>query len=395
MAQPNDGERARGEAADDPRSLQAILLARRESLVEAWTRKVLQDDRVPEANRLSEPALHDHIPGLVDRIIRSLDQTGRQAGDGEATGREIGGDVRSRLHAWTRFHQRFSLASAMRELSHLRSTFVELCYAEGAHVRGEEAELLHAAIDEAMSTVAVEMEQAARSELEEEARFRERFIGIVGHDLRSPLGAITFASAVLMQQDECSEAQSRVVRRISRSADRMARMIKDLLDFTRSRQGGGMPLTRAPTDLRAVCRQVVEEAQIANPQRVVRFAAQGDALGAWDADRLAQVASNLIGNALEHGAADGPVQVRLRDTGAGSVVVLEVHNDGPPIPPELLPRLFDPFRRSAGSDEGAATGLGLGLFIVHQIVTAHGGTIRVTSDVAQGTTFTVELPRSR
>jgi signal transduction histidine kinase len=252
---------------------------------------------------------------------------------------------------------------------------------------------LHAAIDEAMTTVAVEMEHAARAQLEEEARFRERFIGIVGHDLRSPLGAITFAAAVLLQQDECSDAQSRVVRRIARSADRMARMIRDLLDFTRSREGGGMPLTRRPTDLRAVCRQVVEEAELANPRREVHFTAQGDVSGVWDADRLAQVASNLLGNALGHGPTDGLVHLRLRDRGAGSVL-LEVHNDGPPIPPDLLPALFDPFRRSARADVGTADGLGLGLFIVHQIVAAHGGTIRVTSDAVQGTTFSVELPRS-
>jgi len=380
--------------ADAP-TLRGILQARKESFIGSWTRKVLEDANVPEANRLSGPALRDPVRSLLDRIIRSLGEESDEPGSGEATGREIGGDERAKHHARARFDQQFSLASAMRELSHCRTTFVELCYAEAANVHRDEAELLHAAIDEAMITVGVEMEQAARAELRNEAAFRERFIGIVGHDLRSPLGAITFAAAMLLQQEGLGEAEARLVRRMARSADRMARMIRDLLDFTRSREGGGMPLQPRPADLASVCRHVLEELGLANPRRDMQLQVLGDTQGIWDADRLAQVVSNLAVNALEHGAADRTVHVTVRGTRPKSVV-LEVHNEGPPIPAELVPVLFDPFARAAASDDvPAVTGLGLGLFIVDQIVRAHGGSVAVTSRADHGTTFTVELPRRR
>jgi signal transduction histidine kinase len=372
------------------RSLHATLVARRDALLQAWTRRVLDDEDVPEANRLSAPALSDHIPALVDRIIRSLEEARGGPEAGEAAGRDIGGDRRAKLHAHARLDQRFSLSSAMRELSHLRSTFIELCYDESAHVRSDEATLLHAAVDEAMTTVAVEMDGAARAALEEEARFRERFIGIVGHDLRSPLAAIGFAATLLLQQEDGTEAQARVVRRIARSVGRMSRMIGELLDFTRSREGGGMPLTRAPVDMHEVCRAVIEEIELGGARHQVRLESRGNPYGFWDADRLAQVLSNLIGNALEHGAPDRPVVVRVSDA-SDSRIRMEVHNHGRPIAPELLPSVFDPFQQSV--EPGTRAGLGLGLFIAEQIVSAHGGSIRVTSDAAYGTTFTVELPR--
>jgi sigma-B regulation protein RsbU (phosphoserine phosphatase) len=168
----------------------------------------------------------------------------------------------------------------------------------------------------------------------------------------------------------------------------MSRMITDLLDFTRARLGGGVPLQRRPAELVELVRATLEEFEVTHPGRVVLSHAGGPYTGEWDPDRLAQVVSNLVGNALQHGAADTPVQVVLREEGAE--LVLSVTNQGPPIPEALLPHVFDPFRRATSSPR---QGLGLGLYIVQQLVLAHGGSITVSSDAASGTTFTVRLPR--
>ncbi len=220
-------------------------------------------------------------------------------------------------------------------------------------------------------------------ELERTARFREHFVGIVTHDLRNPLTAIVTSAQLLMRYGELPERQARVVGRIASSADRMARMIDDLLDFARSRLGGGFPIERKRVDLRQLCEQTVEELEFAWT-RSIPVKAEGELWGNWDPDRIAQVISNLVGNALQH--SQGEVRVTLR--AAADTVVLETWNGGPPIPAEVIPHLFEPGRRAATS-----SGLGLGLYIVQQIVLAHGGRIEVRSAEHEGTTFAVTLPR--
>jgi PAS domain S-box-containing protein len=229
---------------------------------------------------------------------------------------------------------------------------------------------------------------------ERQAHFRERFIGILGHDLRNPLNAILLSSQMLLRQG-LPEAQVKAVARVASSADRMKRMINDLLDLTRSRLGGGIPISPRLVNLREVCRHVFEEHEVAHPSCELRFEASGSCWGEWDADRIAQVLSNLLGNAIQYGRQGTPVRVSLRDAQEGGKLELSVHNEGSPIPGEILPALFDPFRRGV-HPEGSLTGprgLGLGLFIAHQIVLEHGGSIDVRSSEVEGTTFTVSLPR--
>jgi signal transduction histidine kinase len=170
----------------------------------------------------------------------------------------------------------------------------------------------------------------------------------------------------------------------------MEEMINTLLDFARARSGTAIPLSPAPTDLGEIVRETVEELRSAWPRREVEVVVHGDARGEWDGPRIAQVTSNLVANALIHGAVETPVQVMVSDEGAW--VDVSVHNAGPPIPPELMPVLFEPFRR--GAEEARAGGLGLGLYIAHQIVAAHGGSIEVRSTASEGTRFTLHLPRS-
>ncbi|WP_257451203.1 sensor histidine kinase [Archangium lipolyticum] len=225
--------------------------------------------------------------------------------------------------------------------------------------------------------------------MQEEARFRERFIGILGHDLRNPLNAISLSARALRRRGPLPPAQQQLAQRIEASAERMGKMIADILDLTRARLSGGIPLNLAPTRLPTLCQQVMEELTVAHPGRELVFEARGEGEGVWDPDRLAQVVSNLVGNALEHGASEGPIHVRCWEE--TDTQVLEISNAGTPIPSHQLATLFDPFRQVGTGRR--SNGLGLGLFIVRELVEAHGGEVRVRSTQEEGTTFTVRLPR--
>ncbi|HVI96952.1 MAG TPA: HAMP domain-containing sensor histidine kinase, partial [Anaeromyxobacter sp.] len=222
------------------------------------------------------------------------------------------------------------------------------------------------------------------------AELQGRLLGIVGHDLRTPLTAIQ-AGAALLSRQTLPPAEARTAARILSSSRRMARMIHDLLDWTRVREGGGaLPLARQSADLGEICRAVVEEARLDPARRAVELARDGDLSGEWDPDRLQQALGNLVSNALRYAPASAPVRVRA--TGQGARVRVEVENDGPPIPPEVMRSMFEPFRRGE-EVEAAAGGLGLGLFIVRSIVEAHGGRVDVASGPGRPTTFSVVLPR--
>jgi signal transduction histidine kinase len=232
-----------------------------------------------------------------------------------------------------------------------------------------------------------------QNELALTLEFRDKVIGILGHDLRDPLGAISAGTHLLLAQDLPEDAR-RTLARIDRSGRRMSEMIATLLDFADARFNSTVPISTADVDLRDVVRAVIDELLAMNPDRMVKFDAEGDTCGRWDAGRLAQVASNLIGNALKHGARDGAVRATLRGDDAG--VVLQVKNDGPPIVAERLADIFKPFHgNQAGGGHSAQRGLGLGLYIVDQIIRAHEGSIEVTSSSGAGTVFSVRLPRRR
>jgi len=221
---------------------------------------------------------------------------------------------------------------------------------------------------------------------------RELFIGVLAHDLSNPLAAIRSTADVMLRRGELPDIEYKATARIASSATRALRMIEQLLDFTRSRLGGGLPIHRGAADLARICRQMLDEIQAAHPDRELLLKATGNCSGTWDADRLAQLVGNLVSNAIDHGDSHTPVRTRAIDE--GDVVVLEVSNRGAPIPPDLLPTVFEAFRRRT-TGIAPSRGLGLGLFIARQIAHAHGGTIEVESSAEhRTTTVTVRLPRS-
>lgn len=230
--------------------------------------------------------------------------------------------------------------------------------------------------------------RAERERAQYAERMKNLFLGAVGHDLRNPLNTIMGAAQLMLHVDELgSAAHGSYAEKIERAGRRMQRMIEDILDLTRGQFAAGIPLSPQSMDLGDVCRAVVDEHRVARPGRVVELEVTGDVRGRWDPGQIERVVSNLVGNAVEHGE-DGPVRVRVRDEGVS--VMMEVWNGGAPIEPEILPEIFDPFRRG----ETAGTGVGLGLYIVREIVRAHAGTVEVRSTTRDGTTFTVTLPKT-
>jgi len=229
--------------------------------------------------------------------------------------------------------------------------------------------------------------EASERKLSELAEFRERFIGILGHDLRNPIGAIQMSISLLARHGNLDPHDQKAVARIASSATRMKRMVSQLLDLTRARLGGGFPLAPSLTDLREVCRVVTQEFTAS-----IQLDVRGDVTGSWDSDRLEEALSNIVGNAIEYAAPGTAVALQVRDGGDEEVVV-EISNQGDPIPPDLLPHIFEPFRQTNQHRASPAGHLGLGLYIAFQIAQSHGGTLEARSEGGT-TTFVMRLPRA-
>ena len=217
---------------------------------------------------------------------------------------------------------------------------------------------------------------------------REQFIAVLGHDLRNPLSAVS-ATAELLVRRQSDPDLVMAGQRLKRTVTRMARLIDDVMDFARGRLGGGIPLSvQTVDDLGVHLRAVVDELSDANLSRTVLFQTDLPSPAICDVSRVQQLLSNLLGNALSHGADDLPIKVQASND-AGDVVI-SVTNYGNPIPENLLHEVFEPYWRPATSAPGG--GLGLGLFICKQIVEAHAGTLEVRSSLEQGTCFTARIP---
>jgi signal transduction histidine kinase len=252
-----------------------------------------------------------------------------------------------------------------------------------------EREMVRRAELEAELREALGRETAARSAAERTIHFNELFVGMLGHDLRNPLNAILTTAQYIARSTEETKTTAAATR-IATSSLRMARMIEQLLDFTKLRLGDGLVPNRTFANLMELCERTSTELLSAHPGCDIVVASAGDPRGGVDADQLLQVLSNVMGNAVQHGAPGSTVEVRCDGTDPASLVLM-VHNAGV-VAPEVLPVLFEPFR--ADTKGRYTRGLGLGLYISRQIIEAHGGTIDVRSTEADGTAFTIRLPRN-
>jgi two-component system CheB/CheR fusion protein len=217
--------------------------------------------------------------------------------------------------------------------------------------------------------------------------FEHWILAIVSHDIRNPVSAISTSATLLEMSAGADQRMHTIAEQIARSAARITNIVGDLLDLSRRRHGGGIPIEPAQTDLRILCRDVAAEIATFAEGHKVEVACEGEAIGMWDPNRISQALSNLVANAVKHGAPGEPVAVRVMSNDQHAIV--EVHNEGA-IPIEIMPKLFRPFAvRSVHRGEG----LGLGLFIAKLIAHAHSGELHVASSAESGTTFRLILPR--
>lgn len=349
---------------------------------------------VPAAKMMDLAQRRDHVAGMLKAVALDLakpQSKGQQASKSKGQGdSSVTSDTAANSHGTDRAATGFSPVDVVAEFRALRASVLRLWTAtqtEFPRASLVEVTRFNEAIDQMLA------ESLARYAQDAE-RDKDLFLGVLGHDLRTPLGAIMMSATVMMTHEGPEWRHSKTASRILNAGTRMEGLIGDLVDFTRTRLGVGIRVDRAEMDMLLVCRQTVDEITAFHPRCVVTFEASGELTGSWDSGRIGQALSNLIGNAFQHGADNTPIEVAVR--GERDHVVLTVHNQGTQIPKESLHAIFSPFKQLApdSSRSKAAHSAGLGLYIVEAITTAHHGTITVTS-TKRGTTFTMRLPRAK
>ena len=345
----------------------------------------------PASATMDNVALRDHVKQMLQAIAIDVEteQTGAQQeakSKGEAQDTSLI-DTAAEIHGQLRHGSGFDLAALVAEFRALRASVLRI-WIKGSHytdpVTAYQITRFNESIDQALAeSVATYSEELTRS--------RDTFLAILGHDLRSPLGALSGALHVLSHPSGDAQ-RAETLASGKRSVSIMSAMIQDLLEYTRTRLGKGIPITPAAADLTGVCKHAFDEVSLMHPETAMRFEAEPALLGMFDAARVHQVVSNLLTNAVQHGQRGFPVTLIVRASEEG--LVLQVKNRGRPIAPELLQVIFDPLVQIPAEDPQAHrfTNLGLGLFIAREIVLAHGGTIEAASS-GEETQFTVQLPR--
>ena len=348
----------------------------------------------PAAAQMSKKALRDHAQQILTAIARDI-ETGQSAQEQQAKSQGLAPDdpaiqTAAATHGTLREISGFTLVQLVAEYRALRATVLRLWLplaGEFNDAVAEDVVRFNEAVDQALAESAVTYSEHAN-------RTRDTFLAILGHDLRTPLAAISMAGELLERSPQANAERNVITgRRLRRSAATMSTMVNDLLEYARTQLGAEMPVTRAPSDLKDIYLAALHDAAAAHPDCDFQPDLDGDLRGDFDAVRMQQLITNLLTNAAQYRTEGTPVQVSAR--GSDGFVTLAVTNHGPAIPESSLTSIFSPLVQLPVDDEQPgrpATSLGLGLFIAQEITLAHGGTITVTSSEDAGTVFTVRLP---
>ncbi|SDO98694.1 RsbT co-antagonist protein rsbRD N-terminal domain-containing protein [Pseudomonas arsenicoxydans] len=341
---------------------------------------------------LDARGLRNHSEKILQAVaidMRTAQSTCEQSEKAKGQRLQKSSESAAQTHAITRLVAGFSMDQMVSEYRALRSSVLSLWLAgetfeERYHV--QDMIRFNEAIDQAL----VESIAAYGEEVEST---RKIVLAVLGHDLRSPLGAVLMAGELIQHQEGLDTKGKMLANQVCISARRANNMVNDLLDLARCNLGTGIPVNFETAELNAICRSVVNEMRIGFPTAQIVLNEKDLVAGQYDPTRMAQVFTNLISNAIRHGDPSRPIYVTLSQR--PKEVLFSVHNQGEPIPPEAMPHLFKPggrYSSSAINEKGSSAGLGLGLFIAGEIVAGHGGTIDVESSVESGTAFHVSLP---
>lgn len=371
-----------------------FIVANREPILGEW--EAFARTCAPASGSMDIKELRDHANEMLTVIAADINTP--QGGDaqakkskGNAPAEDTDTDTAAEEHGAGRAESGFSIEQMVAEYRALRASVIRLwTEAKGEINAGDIEDLTR--FNEAIDQSLAESVSRYTEDLDES---KEIFLAILGHDLRTPLGAIYTSSKFMLETEELKEPHLTLTSRIAKSSTRMVHMIGDLLDFTRGRLGGGIPVVRAEMNMGKVVHDVVDEIAAAHPLRSIEVDTRTEQRGEWDWARISQVLTNLLGNALQHGSDGTPVTVDLR--GDEEEVTIAIHNCGPPIPADKLNGIFNPMKARDKTATAAASGptgnLGLGLYIAERIVNAHNGRIEVDSSEERGTIFTIHLPR--
>ena len=350
----------------------------------------------PPALTMDDVELRDHAKQMLHAFAADLatpQSEYEQIAKSRGLGKRGPDDTAAETHAEARLLSGYTVVQLVSEYRALRSSVLMLWAADtGGHQRSDLADItrFNEAVDQALA------ESIARYEFMVK-QSQNMFLAILGHDLRNPLGTVVSGSSFLMQAVDLPPKYILVATRMFNSGKRMSKLINDLIDFTRTHLGPGIPIRVKQSSLVGLCEEVVNEARTFHPERSINLQVPGKLDAIFDEGRLAQALSNLIGNAIQYSGPDLPVSVRLASD--GDHVSISVTNRGEIIPPEKMASIFDPMVRIASHashmehDYTERTSLGIGLYIAREIIHAHEGKIHVTSNPEDGTTFTVTMPR--
>ena len=372
--------------------LAAFILANREPILAEWETFARGLGSVSVSMDIA--ALRDHADEMLTVIAKDLctpqdKSEQKEKSEGNAPADASSENTAAEEHGAERAESGFSIEEMVSEYRALRASVLRLWTKAEGEIGPDDIEDL-TRFNEAIDQSLAESVTRYTKDLDYS---KEMFLAILGHDLRSPLSAVMTAANFMLETGDLKEPHLTLTTRIGTSSARMLQMIGDLLDFTRSRLGNGIPVVPTPTNMKKVVDDVVGEIKSAHPNRVIVTEAEKDEFGEWDSARVSQVLANLLGNAIEHGSDKSPVSVRLE--GDEKQVSIAIHNQGAAISPAKLSGIFHPMKRKAASEAsgGPTANLGLGLYIADRIVNGHKGSIVVDSSDAGGTTFTVRLPR--
>lgn len=350
----------------------------------------------PPALTMDDVELRDHAKQMLHAFAADLatpQSEHEQIAKSRGLGKRGPDDTAAETHAEARLLSGYTVVQLVSEYRALRSSVLMLWAAEtGGHQHSDLADIsrFNEAVDQALA------ESIARYEFMVK-QSQNMFLAILGHDLRNPLGTVVSGSSFLMQALDLPPKYILVATRMFNSGKRMSKLINDLIDFTRTHLGPGIPIRVKQGSLVELCEEVVNEARTFHPERSIDLKVPAKLDAIFDEGRVAQALSNLIGNAIQYSSPDLPVSVRL--AGDGEEVSISVNNQGEAIPAEKMASIFDPMVRiashasQADQDYTERTSLGIGLYIAREIIHAHEGGINVTSNVGDGTTFTVTMPR--